>query len=141
MTKLDIFNLPVSSPQVAPIGARWVEDNLEASPRRAKAWTWAAEVSKHDIAALSAAKVATFNERFNEALDNMIVFAVEQGLDLAVSDWIHDDLNKTLRREFALLQPTGEIDLPFGGPVMIYHTSNGWPDGRDPRTATTAPGR
>lgn len=133
MTKLDIFNLPIIAPAVTPVGAGWVQRNLEASPRRASAWTWTAEVSKYDIAALSAAKIATWNERFNEALDNMIVFAVEQGLDLAVSDWIQDDSNKTLRREFALLQPSSTVDLPFGGPVMIYRTSRGWPDGRDPR--------
>jgi hypothetical protein len=99
---------------------------------RAGAWRWTADLGSSAAATLADIKIATANERFSEALDNMLVVAVEQGMDLAVSDWIRDDAGKTFRREFALISP-GTTELPFAGPVKIYQTSRGWPDGRDPR--------
>ena len=131
MTKPDIFAVP-ANPHLrpAPTGQRWVVSNLEPSNRHARAWHWTTNLDRSATAALADLKIAKANERFNEALDNMLVMAVEQGMDLAVSDWIHDDAGKTFRRDFALISP-GAAELPFAPPVRIFQTSRGWPEGHD----------
>jgi hypothetical protein len=138
MIKLDIFQTPASLPGVAPVGAPWVDEHLEASHKRSRAWNFS--ISSNEVQNLNTwveGKLKTFNDRFNEALDNMIVVAVERGMDLAVSGWIRDDMTKSYRREFALISP-GDSEIPFGAPCQIYQTSKGWPNGKDPRFATKA---
>ncbi|USQ97293.1 hypothetical protein [Caulobacter sp. RL271] len=133
----DLFQAPLMELAVAPAGAPWVNAHLEPSTLRKNAWSWRAMLTddpNHDTYFKIRSGLVDAEARVAEALDNMIVMAVEQGADLAVSDWIYDDTTKTHRREFALLGPGASP--PFSAPYRIYQTSAGWPDGQDPRKMT-----